>query len=361
MKNSYLIAILFALAVSGWLLSGQFAHEEVHAEAAAPAAASVAEATPPKVRVADRVAEPHIAEIVLRGRTEAARIVELKAETRGKVVEILAEEGAYVKTGDVLLRLAADDRLAKLQQAKALLAQRQIEFDSSKTLSAKGYRADTEVAAATARLEEAKAAVASMEIDLGYTTIKAPFDGVIEQRPVEIGDFVDIGTPVATIVDLDPMRVVGHVVESDVTKLKAGMAGAAELVTGETVQGRLSFVGSMADDQTRTFRVELEVPNPDRRIAEGISAELRLPVAELPAHRVSPAILTLTDDGKIGVKTVNGENIVEFHPVQIVSDGPDGVWLTGLPERVRFITVGQDFVLTGQTVEPVPETAEPAL
>jgi multidrug efflux system membrane fusion protein len=360
MKNSYLIAILIALAVAGWLLSGQFGREEDHAEAAAPAAAAVAEAPPPKVRVADRVAEPHIAEIVLRGRTEAARIVELKAETRGKVVEILAEEGASVKTGDVLLRLAADDRMAKLQQAKALLAQRQIEFDSSKKLSAKGYRADTEVAAAVARLEEAKAAVASMEIDIGYTTIAAPFDGVIERRPVEIGDFVDVGTPVATIVDLDPMRVVGHVVEGDVTKLKPDMAGAAELVTGETVQGRLSFVGTMADDQTRTFRVELQVPNPDRRIVEGVSAELRLPVAELPAHRVSPAILTLTDDGKIGVKTVNAENVVEFHPVQIVGDGPDGVWLAGLPERARLITVGQDFVLTGQKVEPVPETAEPA-
>ena len=360
MKNSYLIAILIALAVSAWLLSGQFAHEEDHAEAAAPAAAAVAEAPPPKVRVADRVAEPHIAEIVLRGRTEAARVVELKAETRGKVVQILTEEGAYVKTGDVLLRLAADDRMAKLQQTKALLAQRQIEFDSSKKLSAKGYRADTEVAAAVARLEEAKAAVASMEIDIGYTTITAPFEGVIEQRPVEIGDFVDVGTPVATIVDLDPMRVVGHVVEGDVTKLKPEMAGAAKLVTGETLQGRLSFVGAMADDQTRTFRVELEVPNPDRRIVEGISAELRLPVAELPAHRVSPAILTLTDDGKIGVKTVNGENVVEFHPVQIVGDGPDGVWLAGLPERARFITVGQDFVLTGQKVEPVPETVEPA-
>lgn len=359
MKNSYLIAILIALAVSAWLLSGQFAREEEHAEAAAPAAAAIAEAPPPKVRVADRVAEPHIAEIVLRGRTEAARVVELKAETRGKVVQIMAEEGAYVKTGDVLLRLAADDRMAKLQQAKALLAQRQIEYDSSKKLSAKGYRADTEVAAAVARLEEAKAAVASMEIDIGYMTITAPFDGVIEQRPVEIGDFVDVGDPVATIVDLDPMRVIGHVVEGDVAKLKPDMAGAAMLVTGETVEGRLSFIGAMADDQTRTFRVELEVPNPERRIVEGISAELRLPVAELPAHRVSPAILTLTDDGKIGVKTVNAENIVEFHPVQIIGDGPDGVWLTGLPERIRFITVGQDFVLTGQKVEPVPETVEP--
>jgi multidrug efflux system membrane fusion protein len=360
MKNSYLVAILITLGVTAWLLSGQFARQEDHAEAAASGATGAAAEPPPKVRVADRIAEPHTAEIVLRGRTEAVRVVEVRAETRGKVVEIFAEEGAPVRSGDVLLRLAADDRLAKLAQAKALLKQRQIEFDSAKTLSAKGYRAETEVAAANARLEEAKAAVASMEIDLGYTTMAAPFDGVIERRVVEIGDFVDVGDPVATIVDLDPIRVVGHVVEGNVAKLRPGMAGTAILVSGARLEGKLSFVGAMADEQTRTFRVELEAPNPDRGVVQGLSAELRLPVAEVPAHRLSPAVLTLTDDGKIGVKTVNADNVVEFHPVQIVGDGPDGVWLTGLPERARFITVGQDFVLTGQKVEPVLEAAEPA-
>lgn len=357
MKNSYVLAIVVALAVTAWLVSGQFAHDEEHAAAAA--AAAVADPLP-RVRVADRVAEPHVTKIVLRGRTEAARIVGVKAETRGRVTEILAEEGAYVQAGAVLLRLSADDRMAKLSQAKALLDQRQIEYDSAKQLSAKGYRAETEVAAATARLEEAKAAVASMEIDIGYLTITAPFDGIVERRPVEIGDFVDIGTLVATIVDLDPVRVVGHLAEHNVAKVRPGMDGAAVLATGERRQGTLSFVAATADEQTHTFRVELDVPNPDRSIVQGISAELHLPVAELPAHRVSPAILTLTDDGKVGVKTVNAENIVEFHPVQIVGDGPDGVWLTGLPQRARFITVGQDFVLTGQKVEPVLETAEPA-
>jgi hypothetical protein len=99
-----------------------------------------------------------------------------------------------------------------------------------------------------------------------------------------------------------------------------------------------------------------EVPNADKRIIQGLSTELRLPVADLPAHLVSPAILTLADNGDIGVKTLNAENIVEFHPVTIVADGPDGIWLAGLPEKVTFITVGQEFVQPGQKVQPVPET-----
>jgi multidrug efflux system membrane fusion protein len=137
------------------------------------------------------------------------------------------------------------------------------------------------------------------------------------------------------------------------------MPGTARLVTGESVAGKVRFVGSSADAKTRTFRVELEVPNPGRSIVQGASAELHLPVADLPAHRVSPAILTLAENGDVGVKTVGPGNTVEFHAVTIVATEADGVWLAGLPPSVTFITVGQDFVTAGQKVEPVPESAPP--
>ncbi len=360
-KTSYLIASGIAIAVTAWLLSGQLTREEpvtpagATSEMAQPAAAPLA-----RVRVREQAAEPRIVEIVLRGQTVANRQVELRAETRGKVVEVPAEKGALVPTGDIIAQISNDDRKARLDMAKALLVQREIEYDNAQKLSKKGYRPETDVAETRAKLEEAKAAVTSMDIDIAHTTVRAPFNGVVEERPVEIGDFVDVGDKVATIVDPDPMLVVGHVSEQDVVKIRVGMPGKARLVTGETVSGKVRFVGSTADAQTRTFRVELEVPNPDRRVVQGISAELQLPVAELPAHRVSSAILALTDDGKIGVKTVNADNVVEFRTVDIIGDGPDGVWLAGLPERVRFITVGQDFVLPGQKVEPAPDTAEPA-
>jgi multidrug efflux system membrane fusion protein len=153
--------------------------------------------------------------------------------------------------------------------------------------------------------------------------------------------------------------VVGQISERDIDKIRVGMPGSARLVSGEAVEGKVRFVGSASDAKTRTFRVELEVPNPARAIVQGVSAELHLPVADLPAHRVSPAILTLAENGDVGVKTVGAGNVVEFHAVTVVATGADGVWLAGLPATVTFITVGQDFVTAGQKVEPVPESAQP--
>jgi multidrug efflux system membrane fusion protein len=357
-KTSYVIACGIAIAVMAWLISGQLTSDE----SVAPAGATsemVQPAALARVRVRQQTAEPRIVEIVLRGQTVANRQVELRAETRGKVVDVPAGKGSLLHTGDVIAQISNDDRKARLDMAKALLAQREIEYDNAQKLSKKGYRPETDVAETRAKLEEAKAAVTSMEIDIGYTTIRAPFDGVVEERPVEIGDFVDVGDKAARIVDLDPVLVVGQVSERDIDKIRVGMPGTARLVTGESVNGKVRFVGSTADAKTRTFRVELEVPNPGRSIVQGVSAELHLPVADLPAHRVSPAILTLAENGDVGVKTIGPGNTVEFHAVTIVATEADGVWLAGLPPTVTFITVGQEFVTAGQKVEPVPESAQP--
>lgn len=359
-KTSYLIACGIAIAVTAWLISGQLTSDKPVAPAAATSEVAQPAAQPlARVRVRRQTAEPRIVEIVLRGQTVANRQVELRAETRGKVIAVPAEKGSLVRTGDVIAQLSDDDRKARLEQTKALLAQREIEYDNAQKLSKKGYRPETDVAETRAKLEEARAAVTSMEIDIGYTTIRAPFDGVIEERPVEIGDFVDVGDRAARIVDLDPVLVVGQAAERDIAKVKVGMPGTARLITGETVSGKVRFVGSTADAKTRTFRVEMEVANPGRTIVQGASAELHLPVADLPAHRVSPAILTLAENGDVGVKTIGPGNTVEFHAVTIVATEADGVWLAGLPPTVTFITVGQDFVTAGQKVEPVPESAQP--
>lgn len=357
MKTSYYVAAGVALLAGGWVLSGQF-HE---APATEPGMGTqvAQDATLPTVRVRQQTAEPRAVEIILRGRTEAVRHVDVRAETKGKVIEVLAEKGSIVEEGALLVRLSEDDRQARLQQSKALLAQREVEYNAAAKLSKQGFKSETAAAEAMAKLEEARAMVVSMEMDIGHTEIHAPFRGFVEQRAVEIGDYLSVGDPVATIVDLDPILIIGQVTERDVARLKVGMPGSARLISGDALQGKIRFIGATADEQTRTFRVELEVPNPDKRIVQGLSTELRLPVADLPAHRVSPAILTLADNGDIGVKTVNAENVVEFHPVTIVADGPDGIWLAGLPATVTFITVGQEFVQPGQKVQPVPD-AEPA-
>ena len=361
MKRSYLLAAVLAIAAAGWIASGQFADGGGQPETRKPPADLSAASREPLVRVRSQAAETRQAEVILRGRTEALRTVEVKAEIQGRVIALTVERGDLVTAGQVIAHLAPEDRPAKLKQAQALRAQKRIEFEANQRLSQKGYRAETQVAAAKAELEAAQAAVEQAQVALANTEILAPFDGLVDDRMVEIGDFLEKGDQVARVVDLDPILVVGDVTERDVGHLKVGSEGRARLVTGAEVTGRLRFIGAMAEATTRTFRVELEVANANRAIPDGITAELHLPMGSAMAHLVSPAILTLADDGMVGVKTLEADSIVGFHPVRILESSMEGVWVTGLAPQVTLITVGQEFVSVGQKVRAVEEDSlEPA-
>jgi multidrug efflux system membrane fusion protein len=344
-KKSYLTAVLIAGVAGAWILSGQIGSSE--APAGGETTIAVVEPPPLSVRVQRLTAARKRRDIVVRGQTEASRHVDLRAETNGRVAHAAAAKGAVLEKGGLIVTLAADDRPARLTEAKALVEQRSIEYRAAKALSEKGYRAKTKLAEARAQLDAAAATLARIQTDIAHTGIRAPFAGVLETRVVELGDFVDVGDPVGKLVDLDPILVVAYVSERDIAKVTVGTPGRARLVTGEELQGTVRYVSAV------TFRVELEVPNPALDVKEGTTAELRLPAGILAAHRVSPAILSLSDEGRVGVKLVNGDDVVEFHPAQILGDGPDGVWLGGLPETITVITVGQDFVQPGTRVVPV--------
>ncbi len=355
MKTSYLIALLLALAAVGWIVSGQLGENRLKAEAQKPPVELNESRQAPQVRVRVQKAEPHVTELILRGRTEADRTVEVRAEASGRIIKLAADRGDRVTAGGVIARLDDKGRSAALKEAKALLAQREIEFKAADRLSQKGFRAATQVAAAQAALEAAEAAVRQAEVAVENTTITAPFDGLVDNRMVELGDFVETGDPLMQIVDLDPIVVVGQVNEQDIGRVRVGTKGQVRLISGQELSGEIAFVAAMADRQTRTFRVELNVANPNGALPDGVSAELRLPFGESFAHRLSPAALTLSEEGLLGIKVVTADNRVRFLAAEIVDYQPDGVWLTGLPEVITLITVGQEFVADGQEVRPVEE------
>jgi multidrug efflux system membrane fusion protein len=360
MKTSYVFAALIALAAGGWVASGIMAEGGGQPEATKPPADLAAIEVEPSVRVRYMESEPRIIEGVVRGRTEASRKVSVRSETKGRVVELPVEEGDWVEEGDVMARLSADDRPARLREAKALREQRRIEFEASQKLSKKGFRADTQVAAARAALEAAEALVTLAAEELNDTVIRAPFAGLVDERISEIGDFLETGDPAAMIVDLDPMLVVAQVSEINHGKVRVGQTGYARLVDGSFIEGTVRYVSSVAEPATRTFRVELEVPNGSFTIADGLTAELRLPLDEVMAYHISPATLTLNDRGEIGVKEVTADGRVQFLPGQIVDSDKDGVWVSGLPGSLLLITVGQEFVKDGQRVRAIDEaTLEP--
>lgn len=356
-KRSYVWAAVIALGLGFWILSGQLnsnSDAEERAEMAAleqgSAETALSEAAQ-SVRARVFEARPVKRDIVVRGRTEPVRAVDVRAETSGTVTDLPVEKGEYVSQGDLLCGLSVNARGAMLAEAQALRQQRWLQYDASRKLAAKGHRSETQAAADKAGYDAAVAQVKQMEVELSHTQISAPFDGIVDNRFVEIGDFLSVGQSCATVVDLDPILIVGQVSERDVSKLSMGSVGKARLITGETIEGVVRFIAKTADSDTRTFRVELAVPNKDAGLRAGITAEIIVAAEAVTAHLMSPAFLVLNDDGSIGVRLVNDDNTAMFVPVTILDDGNDGVWVGGLPQKATVITVGQEFVRDGQKVD----------
>lgn len=353
-KNSWVMAAVVVFGSAAWLLSGQLGAAPERKQGPRQADAETTQELP-AVRVIESVAAPRDEIVRLFGHTEAWRKVDVRSEIDGRIVELPVARGHEVRAGDVVARIATDDKAARLKEAQALLKQRQIEFEATQQLSAKGHRSETQLAEAVAKLDSARAMTKRIEVEIGQTTITAPFEGVLNDRPVELGGYVKAGDKIGMVVDLDPLRIVGYVIEHNVARLRKGMQGEAALGNGIVLRGTVAMVGVVADAKTRTFRIELEVPNPDNGLVDGLTAELRVPVGQTMAHKLSPALLALSDDGSVGVKIVSADAIVSFARITLVGNTPDGaVYVTGLPERATVISVGQDYVGVGQKVKPVP-------
>ena len=359
--RSWIISGSIIVAITLWLASGQLAGEE---DAPSAVVADDAAAMIPKnaVRVRTSTAEEVMRTIIVNGKTAPARIVQLAAETDGRIEFTGAERGASLERGDVIVRLDERDRSARLAQAEALLRQREVEYAARERLKSESYVSEAQLQEAVALLESARAELTRAKLDLDYMTVRAPFAGALQARAVEVGDFVKRGDPIATYVDNRTIIVSANVSEFDARYVRVDDRAEARLATGELVQGRIRYVAPVADEATRTFTVELEVDNADGSLRAGGTAELHIPAETVLAHRVSPALLTLDDAGNVGVKIVDAAGAVEFVVADVALTSHDGVWLAGLPEIATIITVGQGYVASGATVAAIPETdAETAI
>lgn len=361
MRKTVLIAAAIAVALLLWLGSG-FLREPTPpppmtvAEQNKRAESARDDQPLTRVRVATITAEPHTKNLRIRGRTESKRNIVVRSRVGGLLAERAVERGNRVESGALLCRISVEDRQVALDEARESLAQAEIEFDGLQRLKREGLQSETAIAQARAARAAARARVARASLDLERLEIRAPFDGVVEDVHLELGETVSPGDACVTLVDLDPMLVIGRIPEREVTAAQTGQKATAMLSTGDSVEGTVTFVGSTADLSTRTYAVEIEVENADYSVIDGLSARIRLPVETVMAHRISSALLSLSDDGSLRIRTVNADNIVESHTVEVLSDDSDGVWVKGLPEFSRIITVGQEFVVAGEEVEPVTDT-----
>jgi multidrug efflux system membrane fusion protein len=288
--------------------------------------------------------------ISIKGRTEGKRKVALRAQVNG-IVEYRADlEGAVVEKGTTLCRLATEDRDLAVQQADSAYEQAKIDYQGALALKTAGYQSKQAIATAKARLDAAATTVKRTQLNLEYLDIKAPFKGVVEMFQVEQGDLLGIGGQCAELIELDPLVVAGSTSESHISQLHVGMPATVEFNDKRVANGTIAYLASEASERTRTFLIEVNVDNKDYQIRAGLTAEIKLATAPVTAHKIPSAVLTLDDNGRVGVKHLTDNNDVLFSVVDILDDTPSGIWVAGLPVSARLITVGQEYVTTGQKV-----------
>ena len=360
MRTTYITACIIAAIVVAWLATGQL-RAPIEPPASSIAEANQRTAALREERPATRVrietihasVQPRVLNI--RGRTQNKRSVVVQSQINGLVVDRPTERGDRVKKGDLLCHISLEDRQVRLEESLAGAEQAKIDFEGALKLAAQGLQSDTAIAESKSRLAASKARLKESELALARINIVAPFDGVVEKAHMEVGQYVTPGSPCVTLVDLDPMLLVGEVAENELMSIKPGQIATAKLPEGIHITGTVSFVAKTAEQGTRTYLVEAHVDNRDFSIPSGVTAQIAIPVESLNAQKISPALLVLSDAGQMGVRTVNNDNRVEFHEVDILRDEIDGIWVTGLPDVTKVVVVGQQLVVAGETVATTHE------
>jgi multidrug efflux system membrane fusion protein len=356
MKASRITALGLVAAATLWIVSGHLLPRE-SAESSAAIRSNESEAKKLfRVGITETSVVPHSRKLVLSGRTEADRRVIITARTGGVLTELRARRGTVVKEGDVIAVLSDEARESQVAQAKSLVMQRHAELEAKRPLIAIGANPKLDLVNLQAQLDAAKGALAMAEAELDRGVIRAPWAGVISDISVEVGKaaFSFAGADLCTLVALDPMLAVVEVSERRLAGIKVGDMAEVRLITGETARGKVRFVSKTASQTTRTYRVEIELPNADGAIPDGISADVVLPLAPIAATSVPRSALTFSSSGDLGVRSVDGNGIVGFIPVTVIEDEQTAMWLGGIADGARVIVQGQDFVREGQHVEAVP-------
>ena len=295
-RQTYITSFITLVIAILWMLSGMLADDEFEVKTKTQLE------TISSVTVLNSTALEKAKKIKVSGTTEADKLIKIRAEASGTVVSRPVKQGQFVKKDQLICQL----------------------YNAGRT---------------------------------SYPKVKAPFDGYLETFSVKEGDYLNTGAVCATIIDPDPMRLIGEVSEKEINFVKVGAKAVAELISGKKVEGVVSFVSTSANKGTRTFRVEIDVKNSDRSIRDGVSAQIAIEGDTILAHKISPSILMLGEAGELGIRTVNEVDQVEFKKIEILEDSMEGIWITGLPKNTRIITIGQEYVFQGQTVN-VKEISE---
>jgi len=354
MKKSYLIAFALSVLIILWMASGMlFSDQSSQSSPPRPAEntqADTLDQAKVSVQVQQQRAQPVQLFLKIQGQVEPDRQAMIRSKISGQVEAILVNNGEFVTQNTPLLKLKMDDRQAQLAQEEALVTARQQAYTRAQTLVKKSYQSKSFAEDALAALKASQANLAHIKLEIEHTEIRAPFDGIINRRHVEAGSFIQANTELFSFVDNNPLVVIAPIAQKNYPQIYNNAQAEVTLTTGEQRRGEVRFISPMAHENTRTFRVEVSLDNPNNTIPSGTSAEVKIFTQEVLAHFVSPGILSINTSGDIGIKTVDTNNKVIFNPIEIVQSSNEGIWVTGLAKQAKIITVGQGFVSQGLAV-----------
>lgn len=360
LKFHKVAAVAVLVATAAWVATGEFTSVGSAAteEAATPTKPEAKPAPVRTVAVIDPPRTQHARAIKVSGYTDADQRASLAARSAGIIAELPVKLGTRVKAGDLIMRLDAEGKQAAVETAKQLLAQRQAEATAVQKLAQSGSVAKLQLDNALSALAAARSQLEAAQADLARNEVIAPFDGVIDKVAVELGSSIQAGSPVATVLNLNPILAIGEVSERDLAHVSTGHEADVRLVNGLEVKGKVRYVSHDATAATRTYRVEVAVPNEDGRIPAGMTAEITLRAEPVESTVLPRSVITLSARGDVGIRAVDADNKVVFYPIDIVDDTPTGLVLGGIPAGVKIIVAGQDLITEGDIVKPVEADAE---
>lgn len=292
-------------------------------------------------------------EIKLSGTTAANRTLDIRAQIKSNVESLKIERGNAVSKGQVLITLDRRDWPAKVAEAKALFEQRQLELRSTEKLFARDLVSKNQLAAKRTDLASARAKLRNAEENLNSTTIKAPFDGFIEQQHVELGDAVQDGSSLLKLIDLSPLIITSQIPEQRINDINVGDSAYAILPDGRQLNGTIRFIAAQANSNTRAYEMELEVSQYNGRIASGLTAAIYIPQPAVDSYFLSPALLLLNETGQLSVKTLTEDDRVTITPVKLLRAENNGIWVYGPSESLNLIVMGHGFVDENEQVQAV--------
>ncbi|AHX04300.1 efflux RND transporter periplasmic adaptor subunit [Ehrlichia japonica] len=347
LKLEYKVAFFILLLAIIWVNSRIFKKYDQQIEQ------DVFHNRPVNIKVVESNAQDRVVYLSLIGEVEAFRYVNIMPEVAGKVSDVLVKDGDYVTEGNILVKIEKYEKQEQLEQAKALLKQRELEYKASQSLNEHGYRSEINDALSFTALESAKADVKKAQINLYNTEIKAPFSGFVDKMNVQIGDLVFAGgSSIVQLVNFDKIRVITYVPEKYLNRLKVGDICKILIAQNEEIYAPIVFISKIINRNTRTYRVEMILDNDDLKIfTQGAVYSIKIPVGNYRAHRISPSALDLQDNGDLGIKVIVDEK-VKFIPVEVIDSEYNGdIWITNSPDTIKLITLGHEYVKDNTHIE----------